>query len=90
MHGANALPFTLERMVISIGGSGGKDGAPASWAVIVLANDGHLRFEPYTAFAGLFLGPHQSQSVGAVTCNSTTAEGAALTWTLLWIIVNSG
>ena len=36
--------------MISIDGSGGKDGAPASWAVIVLANDGHLQFKPYTAF----------------------------------------
>ena len=84
------MPIMLARWVISIDGSGGKDGAPASWAVIVLANDGHLQFEPYTAFAGLFLGPHQSQSVGVVTCNSTTAEGTALTWTLLWIIANSG
>ena len=64
--------------MIAIDGSGGKDGAPASWAVIVLANDGHLQFRPYTAFAGLVLGPEQFQSVGAVGCNSTTAEGTAL------------
>ena len=84
MHGANALPFTLARMVISIGGSGGKDGAPASWAVIVLANDGHLQFlKPYSACAGLDVGPQHAQSVGKVSCNYTTAEGAALAWTLL-------
>ena len=58
---ANALPFTLARWLISIDGSGGKDGAPASWAVLVLSNDGHLQLKPYTAFcAGLVLGPQQS------------------------------
>ena len=89
VHCASALPFTLARWAISIDGSGGKDGAPASWAAIVLANDGHLRLQPYTAFAGLVLGPQQSQSVGGVSCTSTTAEGTALAWTLLWIIAKS-
>ena len=88
VHCANALPFTLARRAISIDGSGGKDGAPASRAVIVLANDGHLHFKPYTAFAGLVLGPKQSQIVGAVSCNSIIAEGTALAWTLLWILAN--
>ena len=78
MHCANALPFTLARWVISIDGSGGKDGAPASWAVLAIANDGDLQFKPYTAFAGLALGPQQSQSVGAVSCNATTAEGTVI------------
>ena len=89
MHCANGLPFTLARRAISIDGSGGKDGAPASWAAIVLANDGHMRLKPYTAFAGWVLGPQQSQSVGTVSCNSTPAEGAALAWTLLWVIAIS-
>ena len=89
MHCANALPFTLACWVISIDGSGGKDVAPASWAVVVLANDGHVQSKPYTACAGLVLGPQQSQSVGFVSCNSTTAEGTALAWTLLWIIAKS-
>ena len=88
MHCANALPFTLACWVTSIGGNGGKDGAPASWAVVVLANDGHVQLKPYTACAGLVLGPQQSQSVGAVSCNAITAEGTALAWTLFWIIAN--
>ena len=89
VHCANALPFTLARWVISIDGSGGKDGAPASCAVIVIANIGHLQFKPYTAFAGLVLGPQQSQSVGAVSWNSITAEGTALAWNLLRSIAYS-
>ena len=44
VHCANGLPFTLARRAISIDGSGGKDGAPASRAAIALANDGHLQF----------------------------------------------
>ena len=52
---ANDLPFTLACWVISIDGCGGKDETPASWAMTVLANDGHLQFKPYTAFAGLIL-----------------------------------
>ena len=89
MHCANALAISLAYWVISIDGSGGEDGAPASRAVIVLANDGHLHFKPYTAFAGLVLGPQPFQSVGLVSVNSITAEGTALAWTLLWIIANS-
>ena len=50
VHCANALPLSLARWVISIDGSGGNDGAPASWAVIAIANDGHLQFKPYRVF----------------------------------------
>ena len=78
VHCANALAISLACWVISIDGSGGKDGAPASRGVIVIANDGHLHFKPYTAFAGLFLGPQPSQSVGLVSCNSIIAEALRL------------
>ena len=50
VHCANALPFTLARWVISSYGSGGKDEAPSSWAVIVFANDGHLQFKNAHSF----------------------------------------
>ena len=46
-------------------------------------------FNPYTAYAGLVLGPQQSPSVGVVRCKSITPEGTAFAWTLLWTIANS-